>query len=177
VAFRVMSRSAPKPGEEQEWQEHVRGKIARIDADPPKQYHVQEIIEICSRQEITVTESDINKAAALVYWGPRWMNLRKAYIGTNEGLAVLELSEEFSADLEQFGLHPALLDVATAFGNGLVEHGGSYLPLSYNRVRVRGSLPKKVYSYIRYKEDAQAEKQTISFDITLMDEHGQELVE
>ena len=71
----------------------------------------------------------------------------------------------------------ALLDVATAFANRLVGEGEAYLPLSYDRLEVKGVLPRRLYSYIRTRDSAQSRKETITFQVTLMDEHGQELVE
>ncbi len=45
---------------------------------------------------------------------------------------------------------PALLDVATAFGRGRGE--GTYLPLSYGRIVVRGPLPTEFYSHLTYRD-------------------------
>ena len=184
VSFRVVSRPAPLDGEEPAWQEHANGRIGRLAAEPPRQHRIEDILAKGGWQEVIVTEEDIkkveqdfNKTERVVYWGPRWMSLRRAYVGEGEGLAVLELPEEFSGDLAQFALHPALLDVATAFGNGLVRESGSFLPLSYRGLKVLAPLPQKVYSHITYKrDDTLAKKETISFEITIMDEQGRELV-
>jgi acyl transferase domain-containing protein/thioesterase domain-containing protein/acyl carrier protein len=49
-------------------------------------------------------------------FGPRWRTLRAVHVGSDEVLATLELHADFVADLQTFGLHPALLDIATSLG-------------------------------------------------------------
>jgi acyl transferase domain-containing protein len=175
-AFRVMSNSALRPGDEPLWQEHARGRIAPLESAPPKQYHIAEIIAACADRTITVAPEDMERGNRMVWWGPRWHSLKRVHLGAQQALAVLELPDEFAADLALFELHPALLDVATAVMAGIAGGDGRYLPLSYQQIKVRAPLVKSLYSYVKYKQDA-ANKETLSFDITLLDEQGQELVE
>jgi hypothetical protein len=58
---------------------------------------------------------------AFLNFGPRWKNLRRINYGDGEALAQLELLPDFAADLPQFALHPALMDLATSAGLPLVE--------------------------------------------------------
>jgi acyl transferase domain-containing protein/aryl carrier-like protein len=176
-AFRIVSNTARRPGAEPVWQEHARGRIGQLDAEPPKHYAIAEIIASCADRAITVAPEDMDRSNRIVSWGPRWHSLKQVHLGAQQGIAVLELPEEFAADLELFGLHPALLDVATAVMAGVAGGDGRYLPLSYQQIKIKAPLVKTLYSYVRYKQDAAANKETLSFDITLLDEHGQELVE
>ena len=176
-AFRVMSNSALRPGDEPLWQEHARGRIAQLEAEPPKHHMIAEIIAACAERTITVAPEDMDRANRMVSWGPRWHSLKRVHIGAQQALAVLELPDEFAADLALFELHPALLDVATAVMAGIAGGDGRYLPLSYQQIKVRAPLVKTLYSYVKYKQAAAANKETLSFDITLLDEQGQELVE
>jgi acyl carrier protein len=73
--------------------------------------------------------------------------------------------------LRRWVLHPALLDVATSFGS---RGEGSYLPLSYGRVLVRGPLPGRFYSHLRYR--GEDEPGVLVADLTLVDETGTEVV-
>jgi polyketide synthase PksJ len=75
-----------------------------------------------------------------------------------------------------YQLHPALLDFATSFLR-LFKSTGSYLPLSYKRLLIRRPLPTRLYSYARYTPGTHQQGFTLSFDITLFDEHGEVLVE
>jgi len=177
VEFRVLSRTAPKDGTAPVWQEHARGKIARLDRVHAPHHNIEEIKAACGGEAIAISVEDVKQMERFVQWGPRWMSLKQATVGVSEGLALLELPEAFSADLEEFELHPALLDVATAFGNGFAGRDEAYLPLSYKRLQVYAPLGRRIYSYVRYRADDAAQRETISFDITLLDEQGQALVD
>src|SRR5262249_10552425 len=120
---------------------------------------------------------DMQRPDRMVTWGPRWRSLKRVHLGARAGLAVLELPDEFAADLDAFGLHPALLDAATAVLTGFAGGAGRYRPLAYQRITIIRPLVKTIYSYVRYQEDAAAHKETLSCDITLLDEDGQALVE
>ena len=177
VDFRIASRSAFGSGADSVWQEHVRGKLARMSRELPKRYAIADLREKCSVREVTVTAEEIERIKKFAYWGPRWRTIKTIYLGKDEGMAFLELPEEFSADLQEFVIHPALLDAATAFASAFATDGGNYLPLSYDRLRVLAPLSQKIYSYARYKGGSAAKKETISFDITILDEQGQALIE
>ena len=83
-----------------------------------------------------------SSGGGLVFWGPRWRSLRRARIGVDEALVELELPAEFAADLAAFGLHPALLDVATAFG-GMMS-GGRMLPGLLRTGALHGPAARRV---------------------------------
>jgi acyl carrier protein len=97
-------------------------------------------------------------------------------VGANELLGLLELPAEFAADLEKFELHPALMDVATGLAARRIEEG-FYLPLSYQRVRVRAPLPGKLFAHLKPSAANHAGGETIAFNVTLLDEHGITCVE
>ncbi|MER7169242.1 SDR family NAD(P)-dependent oxidoreductase [Micromonospora sp. NPDC000207] len=117
----------------------------------------------------------------IISLGPRWQQAIKGHwhsesteAGLFDELVLLELGEEFLADLTQFGLHPALLDKATALGQTVVASQTSHLPFGYDRITVRGTLPRRFYSYIRHLDDTRGA--LIRTDITLVDTDGVELV-
>ncbi|HEY0733430.1 MAG TPA: type I polyketide synthase, partial [Herpetosiphonaceae bacterium] len=176
LSFRVQSKTASKTGGEPTWSDHVMGHVSILSEAQPHQHDIEALIARCNVRERIVTEDELEAVEKLVYWGPRWRSLKKVYIGNNEGLGLLELPDAYVDDLAGFGMHPALLDVATAFASGVAGEG-SYLPLSYKNLKFRGALPQRIYSYVRHREGADPSKETISFDITLMDEFGTELVD
>jgi acyl transferase domain-containing protein len=173
-SFLVVSK-----GKQDEWQEHVRGEIASISSEPARQHQLQTIAARCGG-EIIVGEEDLggengNGHKLGLSLGPRWQNvLKQVNTGDNEGLAYLELTEEFAADLQQFGMHPSLLDVAT--GIAQVAGRGSYLPLAYESVHIHAPLPAKIYSHVKYRNGSSVNKETIACDISIMDEDGKELL-
>ncbi|MCR6482000.1 SDR family NAD(P)-dependent oxidoreductase [Amycolatopsis sp. OK19-0408] len=106
---------------------------------------------------------------SMVTFGPRWAALRTHHVGTHEELASL-VAPVFDPG---WGLHPALLDVATAFGRG--RGSGTYLPMSYGRVVVHDALPASFHSHLRYRDSAS--DQVIAADLTLCADDGRVLVE
>lgn len=178
-----------------EWAIHAEGKIYDLDscrsmdqiveivssdAEAGKvggQLHLDlmKIKERCSQS--WVEESSRTGSGNGVYeFGPRWHNFRRANLGENDLLVELSLAEEYWGDLEEYQLHPSLLDSAVNVAIQSVGDG-VYLPLLYKRMKVFGPMPGKFYSYLQRKGQPNEKAQTITFDIWLMDEKGQVFVE
>ena len=172
--FSIASQS--HSGSEQ-WTEHARGEIACIEAQPPKKHEIHEIEARCNQQEIIITEREPKTPSEFLKFGERWNNLKQVKFGTDRGLALLELPEVYTDDLNSYKLHPALLDSATGFLASQFPDEGTYLPFAYKRLRIEGSLPAKVYSYITVAQNNQSEEGFLSFNITILDDRGTELVE
>ncbi|MFU8874619.1 SDR family NAD(P)-dependent oxidoreductase [Micromonospora sp. SL4-19] len=109
---------------------------------------------------------------SMLTFGPRWAGLAEHHLGEGEELARVEAPATALGDLSSWGLHPALLDVATAFGRG--QGSGTYLPLSYGRIVVRGALPASFHSHLRHR--ASATDEVVAADLSLTDDAGRELV-
>src|SRR2546423_11469376 len=79
---------------------------------------------------------------------------------------------------ENYNLPPALHTGAA--GRGMISMEGIeglYLPLSYKRLSVRRPLTRKIYAHIKYKDDEDPGKETVTFDVEIMDADGSGLVE
>ncbi|MCP4698080.1 MAG: hypothetical protein GY862_14685, partial [Gammaproteobacteria bacterium] len=178
--FTISSRSG-----EGDRQEHAKGFIACIAAEPDKKHDIKAIGRECARQGIIIDPGFARKPPAeltglearLKQFGPRWHNLRRVKSGVRQGLAVLELPQGFAADLTGYQLHPALLDIAAGFLGMLEQYQGT-LPFSYKRLTVRAPLPARFYSHVRDAGTQTAQPSgTRQFNVTLMDEQGVELVD
>lgn len=171
-SFRVVSRpSVAENGEAAEWQTFSIGKIGYVDPGPPTQHDIKSIIDRCNLKEIVIRDDDEIDPDL----GPRWQSLQRVYVGDKELLATLELPEIFAADMKHLKLHPALLDRATGTAKHYLVSEGHYLPMGYKRLRIMGPLPRKVHAYIKSTDNG-SRNETISFDITLLDEKGVERV-
>ena len=172
-SFRITSRSGAEA-----WTEHARGSVGRAEGAEAGPVDLASVAERCRKGDYEVDMADIRPPESLVFWGPRWHNLRRVRMGEGEGVVHLELPEAFAPDLETFVLHPSLLDVATSIGGGMVmssEEGGTSLPLSYRRVRVFAPLPASLDAHVRTA--GAGGKETVTLDITLVGADGQRLVE
>ncbi|MFC7643984.1 polyketide synthase dehydratase domain-containing protein [Streptosporangium lutulentum] len=166
--FRVVSRTAGRSAT------HVRGSAAWVRPEPPRRWTPRRSWPAARPSSASSASSaghETGRTSMLVF-GPRWDALGEHHVGPDEELARIVAPEAALADLGHWVLHPALLDVATAFGEGRGE--GSYLPLSYGRVLVRGPLPARFWSHLRYADGGD---DVVSADLTLFDEDGRTLVE
>ena len=161
--FAVLSRSAGVS------RAHVRGSAGWVPATEPSTVDVAGIAARCRPAD----EAAPDGRTSLLTFGPRWDALSGHHLGADEELAVVTAPEAALADLGRWGLHPALLDVATAFGRA--RGTGSYLPLSYGRVVVHAALPALFYSHLRHRPATG--DSVVAADLTLCDATGRVLVE
>jgi acyl transferase domain-containing protein len=161
-----------------EWVEHARGRIARATSDEPRRMDVNALRSTLKRRSDVF---DGHRADEHLDLGARWDSLKRVDYGTGEALAQLELRPEFHADLAEYRLHPALMDIATACAKHLIdgydEHADFYVPASYGSLVAKAALQPAVFSHIRFREDASAGKDIVAFDITIYDANGVELVD
>ncbi|GAB3143133.1 type I polyketide synthase [Micromonospora sonneratiae] len=149
---------------------HVRGSAGWTAEEPGPSVDIPAVVGRCRR--IDDDNSFGRGRTSMLTFGPRWNSLREHYLGEAEELARIEAPEVAFDDLGSWGLQPALLDVATAFGRGRGE--GTYLPLSYGRIVVRGPLPRVFYSYLRYRDSSTDD--VVAADLSLVDVEGREIV-
>jgi acyl transferase domain-containing protein len=113
-------------------------------------------------------------------FGPRWMNIAARASGEGEALLRHELPASFAGDLDDALLHPALLDMATAGAQDLVEGidpvSDFLVPAGYGAVRAPGRFGATVLSHIRLT-GADEGGTFASFDVTTWDESGTLLAE
>jgi len=174
--FKIISQLEMESGSA--WQEHARGKIKLPGAEVADLPDIDSLVANTEVQTVTFQDGLAGKVSGdeLVYWGPRWNNLKSVQLGSHWGLAILKLADTFVEDLQSFTLHPALLDVATAFVSPVAGEG-HYLPLSYQRLRVYAPLRQTLQSFARLSPAGITNKETSSFDVLILDEQGTRLVQ
>ncbi|MGC4896676.1 SDR family NAD(P)-dependent oxidoreductase [Micromonospora sp. DT31] len=146
---------------------HVRGAAGwTTDAAPPA------AVPTVTGRRVDDDASFGRGRTSMLTFGPRWAALAEHHLADGEEVARVEAPAAALADLPSWGLHPALLDVATAFGRG--QGSGTYLPLSYGRIVVRGTLPAVFHSHLRHRPGTTDE--VVVADLSLRDPDGRELV-
>jgi acyl transferase domain-containing protein/thioesterase domain-containing protein/acyl carrier protein len=115
-------------------------------------------------------------------FGPRWRVIRSMAHGAGQGIAELRLPAEASGDLDAgYGLHPALMDLATGWAMGLIEGYKAehlWVPTSYGEVRVYREVPAEIVSWVRAVRRTDGGGQAaVQFDITLCAPDGTVCVE
>jgi acyl transferase domain-containing protein/thioesterase domain-containing protein/aryl carrier-like protein len=158
-----------------EEQPYVTARVAYVDspAATPRQ-SVAAIRERCRERGEVMNGRLVQD---FMDFGPRWANIRAIHLGQGEALIELALPAAFASDLATYALHPALLDMATGAAQKLIPGFASdddfYVPFSYGRVLVRRPLPAAFSSHVRLQA---AEGRSAIFDVTLLDEEGNERV-
>ena len=156
--------------------EHVRGTITEVDVEPLERRSVAALMRRCSLREETFSGPMRHPQ---LEFGPRWGCLTRINFGDQEALLTLSLSPEFLSDLDDYRLHPAMLDVATAGAQSLIADFDAetqfFVPVGCTRLRSTGSLPARVYSHVRLRSNTEDHDLAV-FDVTVMDEDGVELI-
>ena len=161
---------------------HAQAMIADAAPDAARSVDAASIAARCPNERRAASGEALRAAQEThLRFGPRWRVLRSVALGDREAVATLALDAAFERDRQDgYGLPAGLLDIATGFAMGLIpgyDAGESlWAPLSYGRARVYRDLPDRVRSWARLSEAAQGDG-IASFDVTLVDEAGETVLE
>jgi len=148
----------------------LEGESAALE-DRNLKGELERLEEKCSEEE-AVNDGFMNQV--FMDFGPRWGCIRGIRHCEEEALVDIDLPEQFYADLGQYKLHPAMLDMATGcaqfLSSGFDRERDFYVPISYAAIRVFKAIPNRVFSHIRLA--GPSENGFLVFDVCLMDEQG-----
>ena len=157
-------------------QEHAFGNLLAVPSEDVGQYDINSIIGEM-KNEITQFSCNTDSDIGFLSLGERWECIEKIYTNNYKWLAKIVLSYKFLKDLEEFPIHPAMLDVATSFCVRYVsDEGELYLPHGYSKVTIHAPLEENIYSYV-HSYDRDTDKKTVSFDIKILSSSGKVLLE
>ncbi len=166
-SFDIISSNNLNDADGEKWTVHAQGKLYKQDETQiaALTVDIEELKDRLNTKRIVNVEDFIGGP---IQFGPRWINLKDIYNMGNEYLGYLSLNEEFIKDLDDYKIHPAMLDVAVNFGNT----AGFYLPMKYKSMQIFNDMPSKFYSYVKKRENNENNLETQTFDILLIDEKG-----
>lgn len=174
--------SQPENGPVMSWTEHATGRVDTHAAASDQRnlsFTGEDLNALRMRckdvRQHTVT--DRLQQEKYLRFGPEWRCLQEIRYGERESIAELELDPVFASELEDYVLHPALLDMAMSFGLPLLSDYGEkdfYVPMSCDNFAGCRPLPQRVTSVIQLRDDATQD--VAAFDIALFDEDGELLV-
>jgi acyl transferase domain-containing protein/thioesterase domain-containing protein len=157
-----------------EWTTHAHAQIRFADpaAEPIAALAVPTIDELGP----TIERPEPAQADTMSF-GRRWHNLATQRFGANGGIAQIELPERFADDLSIYAFHPAMADMAATFGVALVKQrtrpGMLFVPMSVERVRLAGPLPRRFTSICHLRKEAA--NSFVTFDVVCTDLAGNAL--
>jgi acyl transferase domain-containing protein/NADPH:quinone reductase-like Zn-dependent oxidoreductase/SAM-dependent methyltransferase/aryl carrier-like protein len=168
-AFQIAS----KPDEDDRpWGVHVSGRLRlieeRVDLETLDRASV---LARCSN-EIRRDECYPKFAARGIDYGPRFQGIDRVWSGDGESLTRITAPEGIVSDLEEYRLHPAMLDACLqSIFSVLPDRGdrGLYLPVAIDRLRVYGRTTAEMWAHTRLSE--QRAKSTVA-EFTVYDASG-----
>jgi len=172
--FMIASKLEENGLDDEEWIKHVEGKIHFSLQRKAEKCNIEEIKERCNIRYFVPDLSNLSDRSYMEF-GPRWRNIRGIHIGEEESLSLIELSQQYLKEFKHYILYPSMLDNALATSN--VEEKVMFLPYMYKSIVVYKSLPERFYSYVKTKGSTGDDSETVTFDVTIMDDSGQVLVE
>jgi acyl transferase domain-containing protein/acyl carrier protein len=154
----------------------AQGNIGKPGAltTPPAGHSIEILEGSVNRKEIVIENGDnAGTGNGFVAAGPRWQSMKRYRFGETEGLGWFQLPEAFESDLEEYALHPALLDRCVSPPDGNVADGAYLLPFSYRRLNMYRPLSKEIVAHTRLTDDGGNR----CYDVVLMNPDGEVMVE
>lgn len=154
---------------------HVTGRVGFAEPEALEMLDLAAVRARCTKHEVRV---DGFLPQSFMDFGPRWANVESIAYGDGEALVSLRLPDDYTAELADYRLHPALMDMATGGAQRLIvgfdPERDFFVPLAYQRVSILAPLPQQVVSHIRYRPSQRSE--VAMFDVLVCDTTGRPLV-
>lgn len=155
--------------------EHARGTIGPAEALGER----LDLSGIRKRCNLRLQSFDDPEHHPFMAFGSRWRSLRQVMIGDREALMELELPSEYLPELGEYRLHPALLDMAAAGAQAIIDgympFEELYVPIGYGELVFNGTFPRRLSSHVRFRPvEASAHSHEIALlDVDACDENGE----
>lgn len=178
--YELQVRSRRSTAEGTGWQLHAQADLLLGGLRRPSDLKLAEIEARCTRDAKATPNGSAGPQASNLGFGRRWFNLREVAFGDGEALARLALDEAFHPELEDYRLHPALVDISTGYAMKLIEGydpSTLWVPISYARVRYFAPMEGEVRSWVRNAADNQQTRDIATFDVTITNLAGEVLAE
>jgi len=143
-----------------------------------------DIEKVKSRCKYLINENEcysLFEKAGLDY-GISFRSIKALYVGQNEALSMVELPSVLEETVNEFNLHPSIIDgvLQTVIGMVYSDMGsfnGAYLPFSIGEIEIFEKLQHRVYAYIQLNNGQNQDTNEIKrFDLKVIDEDGKELI-
>lgn len=175
VAFTIASMK--ESGHTENWIIHAQGEIYPQAEHKMPWIALEPLIQKMNEENAEIFTPILT---AGIQYGPRWKCIRRFY--QNDSSAVLHIRSTGGApEREEYSLHPALMDTALSFWHLLRQSGEAAdlpaFPFYYESIRIFGAMPASFFSYLRKRETHGDHRETVSYDISLIDEEGNVFVE
>ncbi|MGB0952229.1 MAG: thioesterase domain-containing protein, partial [Planctomycetota bacterium] len=176
--FQVRSRDVE--GKES-WLQHASGK-GSIRAMPALQNRdLEELRAKAERRRQEVHSGSLpDPQDQYLRFGPRFKSHQAIGYGADYAYARLRLPEAYAAELQDYPLHPALLDIATGCAMDLVPgydpDDAMFVPLGYASLVQHDALTADLHARLSLQASPSGSGDVVRFDVDLYDNDGNLLV-
>jgi polyketide synthase PksN len=167
---------APEAGHAEEIV-HSQGVVALLPSSETTQLDIAALRSQCSRSRLTAAECYETFASAGLVYGPAHRGIVEIHIGEEQVLAQLSLPASVSSTLDQYVLHPSVLDSALQASMGLLldqqqSAGKALVPFALESIEVHERCTAAMWAHIRYSAGCKRSNAVQRLDVDLMDESG-----
>ena len=165
---------------------HAQGRLSTAlnsDRKPAERYDLSAIAAGCEYSvDHTTCYQNVFSDYIRFDYGPGFQVTDRAYGNEKEGFESLILPGFLKESLQDYVLHPSILDAALRAitwvgGKDAYKQKVLHIPFALGKIEILGELTERTYSYARISEDSVGKDSgTKRYDISVLDEQGNELI-
>ena len=173
IAFEIFRES--ETGED-EWIIHSQGRAVENSAIVGSRLDIQVLQRDCSQKALSSEECYEAFDTMGFSYGPSHQGIEEIYIGENQVLARLSLPSSVSSTLDQFILHPGVLDSAlqASIGLGALEDRPHQLalPFALQSLEIFAACTSSMWALVGHSKGGSSGGKVQKVDVQLCDEKG-----
>ncbi len=176
IAYEIYSKSGAT---DTELVVHSEGRAVIVPVAEIPAIDIETLLEQCNLGSFSSRQCYEAFATMQVSYGPGHQGIEKIYIGVGQALAKLSLPSSVYPTMEQFVMHPSLMDSALQATIGLIMSTGDRkasikpaLPFALEELEVFNGCTSEMWAWIRMSEGSRQDGPLQKLDIDLCDEQG-----
>jgi acyl transferase domain-containing protein/NADPH:quinone reductase-like Zn-dependent oxidoreductase len=154
------------------WSLHAEGSIRRAEPFDARRSDLEAWKQRCA-EPADVDAFYVRVREAGIDYGPRFRTIRNLWAGKDEWLVELEGHETLAPGVGRYQAHPALLDGCFQVIGAVTTHDRDvFLPFAVESLRILAPLGTRVFGHAVLRPQSETDRETLTFDMQLVDEHG-----
>ncbi|WP_139492062.1 non-ribosomal peptide synthetase [Brevibacillus dissolubilis] len=154
---------------------HSQGSVAISALGDTPVLDLNRLFTQCSQTTLSSSQCYELFQAVGIEYGLSHQGIEQIYVGQGQALAKLSLPVAVAHTIEQFVLHPSLMDSALQATVGLALGSGddsTSMPFALEEIEVFGRCTAEMWAYVRHSEGRQADSRVQKLDIDVCDAQG-----
>ncbi|ABQ27260.1 SDR family NAD(P)-dependent oxidoreductase [Geotalea uraniireducens] len=162
---------------------HSQGQAKLLPSSGKSTLDISALRAACNLGTLTPAQCYGGFRAMGIEYGSGHRGIEHIFVGANQALAKLSLPSSVCQTVDQFVLHPSIMDSAFQACAGLMDSFGSQaasgsapskpiLPFALQELEILGRCSSSMWALIRYGNGSKPGDAVQKIDITVCDEHG-----